>query len=320
MSRILPADREGIARAAAILAEGGLVAFPTETVYGLGAIVTSDRAVARVFAVKGRPSANPLIAHVAEIEAARPIVQFDARAERLAERFWPGPLTLVLPLKVSGIVSPLVTAGLSTLAVRLPSHPVARQLLAAVGLPVAAPSANRSGRPSPTRAEHVEADLGEVVDLILDSGPCEVGVESTVIDLSEPERAVLLRPGGVPRAAIEELIGPLTPPQADAPARSPGLIGRHYAPTKPLRLEAREVAADEALLAFGPHPLVGARYTLNLSPTGDLAEAAAQLFDMLRALDRKDVRAIAVMPIPEVGLGEAINDRLRRAAMPAELP
>lgn len=320
MSRILPADSEGIARAAAVLAGGGVVAFPTETVYGLGAVVTSDRAVARVFAIKGRPLANPLIAHVADDAVARPIVMFDARAERLADAFWPGPLTLVLPLKVASIVSPLVTARLPTLAVRVPSHPVAHALLDRVGLPVAAPSANRSGRPSPTRAGHVAADLGDAVDLILDAGPCAVGVESTVIDLSEPDRALLLRPGGVTREAIEALIGPLAERQPDEPVRSPGLIGRHYAPSKPLRLEATEVAPDEALLAFGPEPLPGARRTLNLSPKGDLAEAAAHLFDMLRELDQADVRAIAVMPIPPRGLGEAINDRLRRAAIAPEPP
>lgn len=318
MSRVVAADSRGIERAAEVLAAGGLVAFPTETVYGLGAVVTSDRAVARIFSAKGRPTANPLIAHVAEAATARPIAAFDERAERLAEAFWPGPLTLVLPLKVGGIVSPLVTAGLSTLAVRLPSHPVARELLAAVGLPVAAPSANRSGRPSPTRAEHVAADFGEAVDLILDAGPCPVGVESTVIDVSEPERALLLRPGGLPREAIEALIGPLDGRREGEPVKSPGLIGRHYAPSKPLRLDAAEVGPDEALLAFGPAPPPGARRTLNLSPRGDLGEAASHLFDMLRALDREDVRAIAVMPIPCTGLGEAINDRLRRAAIPPE--
>lgn len=318
MSRVLRADAHAIGRAAAILAEGGIVAFPTETVYGLGAVVTADRAVARVFAVKGRPTANPLIAHVADVATAQPIVTFDARARKLAEAFWPGPLTLVLPLKAGGMVSPLVTAGLPTLAIRLPSHPVARELLAAVGLPVAAPSANRSGRPSPTRAEHVEADLGEAVDLILDAGPCPVGVESTVVDLSEPDRALLLRPGGLPRAAIEAVIGPLDERQAGEPVKSPGLIGRHYAPSRPLRLNAEAVDADEALLAFGPRVPAGARHTLNLSPRGDLAEAAAHLFEMLRALDREDVRAIAVMPIPRTGLGEAINDRLRRAAMAPE--
>ncbi|GBD42584.1 Threonylcarbamoyl-AMP synthase [bacterium HR40] len=318
MSRIRPADRHSIREAAAILAEGGVVAFPTETVYGLGAVVTLDRAIARVFAVKGRPARNPLIAHVAEVAAARPIVQFDERAERLAAAFWPGPLTLVLPLKVGSIVSPLVTAGLPTLAVRLPAHPVARELLGTLGLPVAAPSANRSGRPSPTQAQHVLADLGDAIDLVLDGGACPLGVESTVIDLSEPGRAVLLRPGGVPRRAVEEVIGPLAERRLEEPVRSPGLLGRHYAPSKPLRLEAREVAPDEALLAFGPVVPKGARRTLNLSPKGDLAEAAAHLFAMLRELDRDDVRAIAVMPIPSTGLGEAINDRLRRAALPPE--
>lgn len=318
MSRILPADARGIRAAARALAEGRLVAFPTETVYGLGAIVTDDRAIARIFLAKRRPHHNPLIAHAADRSMAAGFAWLDERAERLAEAFWPGPLTLVLPLKNGVPVSPMVTAGLSTIGVRVPAHPVARRLVEETGLPVAAPSANRSGRVSPTTAAHVARDLGETVDWILDAGPCSVGVESTIVDLSEPERARLLRPGGIPRERIEALIGPLEGAASGGPVRSPGLLGRHYAPRRPLRLEAQRVAGDEALLAFGPEPLAGARVTLNLSPRGDLVEAAANLFAMLRRLDEADVRAIAVMPIPREGLGEAINDRLRRAALPAE--
>ncbi len=318
MSRILPADARGIREAARALAEGRLVAFPTETVYGLGAIVTDDRAITRIFLAKRRPHHNPLIAHAADRAMAAGFAWLDERAERLAEAFWPGPLTLVLPLKSGVPVSPMVTAGLSTIGVRVPAHPVARRLLEETGLPVAAPSANRSGRVSPTTASHVARDLGDMVDLILDAGPCSVGVESTIVDLSEPDRGRLLRPGGIARERIEALIGPLEGLASGGPVRSPGLLGRHYAPRRPLRLEAHRVAGDEGLLAFGPEPPAGARITLNLSPRGDLAEAAANLFAMLRRLDEAEVRAIAVMPIPRDGLGEAINDRLRRAALPAE--
>jgi len=314
----LKADAAGIARAAEVLRAGGLVAFPTETVYGLGALATCDEAVARIFAAKGRSPRNPLIAHVGTVEAARRIVCFDQRAERLVARFWPGPLTLVLPQRAGSGLSPRVSAGLPTVAVRMPVHPVALALLRAVEEPVAAPSANRSGRTSPTTAGHVLADLEGRIELVLDGGPCPVGVESTVVDLSEPDRAVLLRPGGLPREAIEAEIGPLAQRRADEPVRSPGLLGRHYAPSKPVRLDVREVAPDEGLLAFGEDVPPGARVTLNLSPAGDLAEAARNLFAMLRALDRSDVRAIAVVPIPGEGLGEAIRDRLRRAAMEAE--
>ena len=317
MNRLVPADGAGIREAARALAEGRLVAFPTETVYGLGAVVTDDRAVARIFVAKRRPHHNPLIAHAADRAMAAGFAWLDERAERLADAFWPGPLTLVLPLKSGVPLSPLVTAGLSTVGVRVPAHPVARRLIEETGLPVAAPSANRSGRVSPTTAEHVLRDLGDAVDLVLDAGPCPVGLESTIVDLSEPDRARLLRPGGLSRERIEALIGPLEGVDG-GPVRAPGLLGRHYAPRRPLRLGARRVAADEALLAFGPEPPAGARVTLNLSPRGDLAEAAANLFAMLRRLDEAEVRAIAVMPIPAEGLGEAINDRLRRAALPVE--
>ena len=315
---VVAASEEGIREAATVLRRGGLVAFPTETVYGLGAIATQDVATARIFLAKGRPANNPLIVHVAALEHALAFAWMDERARRLAEAFWPGPLTLVLPLKTRSIISKLATAGLSTVGVRVPAHPVARALLEHTGLPVAAPSANRSGRPSPTRAEHVLTDLGDAVDLLLDGGACPVGVESTVVDASDPERLLMLRPGGIPRERLERVAGTaIESPARDGPVRSPGLLGRHYAPQRPLRLGACEVGPDEGLLAFGPEPLEGARVTLNLSPTGDLREAAANLFAMLRALDREPVRAIAVMPIPQEGLGEAINDRLRRAALPA---
>ncbi len=317
-TEVLKADAAGIARAAEVLRAGGLVAFPTETVYGLGALATLDEAVARIFAAKGRPARNPLIAHVGTVEVARRIARFDARAERLVARFWPGPLTLVLPQRPGSGLPPRLSAGLPTVAVRMPAHPVALELLRRVDAPVAAPSANRSGRTSPTTAEHVLADLEGRIELVLDAGPCEVGVESTVVDLSEPDRALLLRPGGLPREAIEAEIAALAERRAGEPVRSPGLIGRHYAPSKPVRLDVREVAPDEGLLAFGEDVPPGARVTLNLSPAGDLAEAARNLFAMLRALDRADVRAIAVVPIPGDGLGEAIRDRLRRAALEAE--
>ncbi len=314
-TRILPPDERGLAEAARILRDGGLVAFPTETVYGLGAVTDDAAAVARIFEAKGRPAHNPLIAHVGSLELARRIAVFDRRAEALAARFWPGPLTLVLPLADRRLVVPAVTAGLATVAVRMPAHPVALALLRRLGRPLAAPSANRSGRTSPTTAAHVLADLEGRIEAVVDAGPCPVGVESTVVDLSEPERVLLLRPGGLARPAIEAVVGPLARPRAEEPPRSPGLVGRHYAPTKPLRLDVDEVGPDEGLLAFGARVPPGARVTLNLSPSGDLGEAARNLFRMLRELDaHPEVRAIAVVPIPAEGLGEAIRDRLRRAA------
>ena len=304
---------DAIARAAAILRSGGLVAFPTETVYGLGGDATNDRAVAAIFAAKDRPRFNPLIVHVAEAAAAEQLAAFDERARLLAARFWPGPLTLVLRRAANSPVSRLASAGLDSVAVRVPAHPVALALLRAAGLPVAAPSANPSGRLSPTTAEHVARGLGGRAAMILDGGPCPVGVESTVLDLTGG-RPRLLRPGGVAAAELESLVGPLASAGARAGARprSPGLTASHYAPRLPLRLKARRVRAGEALLGFGAAP--GA--TLNLSPAGDLAEAAANLFAMLHALDRPPFAAIAVMAIPNEGLGAAINDRLRRAAAP----
>ncbi len=308
------ADTPDIERAAGLLRAGELVAFPTETVYGLGADATDDRAVAAIYAAKGRPRFNPLIVHVCDLAALEGEVVWSPLARELAARFWPGPLTLVLPRRRESRVSLLCSAGLDSLAVRLPGHPLARTLLEAVGRPLAAPSANRSGRVSPTTAEHVRLELGRRVAWILDGGPCRVGLESTVLDLSQ-ESPRLLRAGGLPRTEIEPLTGPLSQAGDEAAPRSPGQLSSHYAPGLPLRLNAEAVAADEALLAFGP-ALAGAAVTENLSEGRDLVEAAARLFAALRRLDRPGLKAIAVMPIPEQGLGEAINDRLRRATAP----
>lgn len=312
-----------IAEAAAALRAGDLVAFPTETVYGLGGDATNDTAVAKIFAAKGRPQFNPLIVHLPDAEAARRLVAFDDRAETLAAALWPGPLTLVLPRREKCPVSRLASAGLDTLAVRVPKHPLAQRLLKACGLPLAAPSANISGRISPTTAAHVAADLTDdgandedgVVAMILDGGPCTVGLESTVVDLTG-RRPVLLRPGGVPEDTLAGLIGPLghTTAGRDAVLRSPGLLTSHYAPHLPLRLNALNPDPDEALLAFGPDVPDGAAITANLSPRGDLVEAAASLFALLHELDNSAYAGIAAMPVPDTGLGAAINDRLRRAA------
>ncbi len=308
-------------RAAALLREGKLVAFPTETVYGLGADATNDAAVAAIFQAKERPQFNPLIIHVIDVAAARQLVAFDGRAEALARHFWSGPLTLVLPRLPGCPVSLLASAGLDSLAVRVPAHPLPRALIRAVGRPIAAPSANRSGRISPTRAEHVLEELGGRIAAVLDGGPCRVGLESTVLDLTGPS-PTLLRPGGIAVEEIEAVIGPIEragdggAASGEAPRRSPGMLTSHYAPVRPLRLGATEARPGEALLAFGKRAPKGAKEVLWLSRTGDLAEAAANLFACLRALDRPDVSAIAVMPIPELGLGVAINDRLRRAAAP----
>jgi len=312
-SPILPPTRANIAAAAEAVRAGLLVAFPTETVYGLGADAGNDRAVADIFAAKDRPRFNPLIVHVADEAAARALARFTQRAETLAARFWPGPLTLVLRRRPEAPVSLLASAGLDTLALRVPSHPVAYDLLAAAGRPLAAPSANRSGKLSPTTAAHVQRSLGKRVAIILDGGPCRVGIESTVLDLTG-RRPALLRPGAVTEEEIGAAIGPLARPAAGAPARSPGLSGTHYAPDLPMRLEAAEARPGEALLAFGPRAPSGAAATANLSPAGDLAEAAANLFAMLRLLDQPRFAGIAVMPVPDRGLGRAINDRLRRAA------
>jgi L-threonylcarbamoyladenylate synthase len=312
--RIATATDEAIAEAAALLRAGRLVAFPTETVYGLGADATNDKAVAAIYAAKDRPAFNPLIAHVPDLEAALSLVSFDERALLLAQAFWPGPLTLVLPRRDDCPVAHLASAGLDSLAVRVPGHPVALALLRAAAVPLAAPSANRSEEVSPTTARHVAESLGDRIDLILDGGPCRVGLESTVVDLSGPHPA-LLRPGGLAPETIEALIGPLaTAGHGDAP-RSPGMTRRHYAPRLPLRMNACCPDDGEALLAFGEAP-EGTH--LNLSPAGDLVEAAANLFAMLRTLDKGPHRGIAVRPIPDRGLGRAINDRLRRAAAKRE--
>ncbi len=305
------------------LAAGGLVAFPTETVYGLGADATNSEAVARLYAAKGRPAFNPLIAHVTDRAAARRLADFDADAARLAEAFWPGPLTLVLPKMAGCPVAELATAGLDSIAVRVPRHPVAQKILTGFGRPVVAPSANRSGHVSPTTAAHVRADLEGRIDLIIDGGATAVGVELTIVAcLGEP---LLLRPGGVPREAIERVLGrQLSDPPAgistdDEAPLAPGMLASHYAPHTPVRLDAKRIAPGEALLAFGPTLLDGAddaARALNLSTRGDLIEAAANLFSHLRALDAAGATAIAVMPIPHQDLGEAINDRLARAASP----
>jgi len=318
-TRMAKADAAAVADAARVLAAGGLVAFPTETVYGLGADATSGPAVARLYDAKGRPAFNPLIAHVVDVADAERLACFDADAARLAKAFWPGPLTLVLPKAAGCPVAELATAGLDTIAVRVPAHKVARDILAAFGKPVVAPSANRSGHVSPTCAEHVAADLAGRIDLIIDGGATPVGVESTIVAcLGEP---VLLRPGGLPRAAIERSLGrsladPAPARDTDGPI-APGMLATHYAPRTRLRLNALRVAAGEALLAFGPLPAEGAERAacvLNLSARGDLVEAAANLFAHLRALDAAGAGAIAAMPVPRQGLGEAINDRLERAA------
>jgi L-threonylcarbamoyladenylate synthase len=316
-TRVLNADRDAIAAAARVLSEGGLVAFPTETVYGLGADATNGEAIARLYAAKGRPRFNPLIAHVTSAAAAFAFARFSFRAKKLAEAFWPGPLTLVLPKADGCPVSELATAGLDSIAIRVPAHLVARDLLKVFGKPVVAPSANQSGHVSPTTAQHVRADLDGRIDLILDGGATHVGIESTIVSCLD--MPTLLRPGGLPRADIERVLGhalldPEQPISDEAPL-APGMLASHYAPRTPLRLNARDVRAGDALLAFGRDaPTAG--HVLNLSPSGDLVEAAANLFSHLRALDASGARAIAVMPILNEGLGEAINDRLARAAAP----
>jgi len=318
LATIRPATDTAIADAARILREGRLVAFPTETVYGLGGDATDDKAVARIFAAKGRPRFNPLIVHVADLDAAETLVEFTPAARALALAFWPGALTLVLPRRADARLSLLVSAGLDTVAVRVPSNSIARRLLRAVQQPIAAPSANASGTVSPTRAEHVRESLGDRVDLILDGGPTAHGIESTVIGF-EDGQAVMLRPGAIAREAIEAIVGPLHAPSAGVHG-SPGRLPSHYAPRTTLRLNAAEARAGEALLAFGTNVPTGSKIVRNLSPAGDLVEAAANLFAMLRELDAAGANAIAVMPIPGHGLGEAINDRLMRAAAPRGAP
>ena len=321
-TQILPAGEAAVAAAARILAAGGLVAFPTETVYGLGADATNAAAIARLYQAKGRPAFNPLIAHVGDIDAARRIARFDAQATALAKAFWPGPLTLVLPKAEDCPVADLATAGLDTIAIRVPAHAIAQDILRAFGGPVVAPSANLSGHVSPTTSAHVQSDLAGRIDLIVDGGPVEVGVESTIVGCFDAP--VLLRPGGLPRGEIERVLGrALAQPPEDGGSDAgqplaPGMLASHYAPRTKVRLNARRLEAGEALLAFGPDAVAGVdagTAVMNLSVRGDLSEAAANLFGYLRALDTKGARAIAVMPIPHHGLGEAINDRLRRAAV-----
>ena len=330
--QILHIDAKLVDNAVTLWREGGLVAFPTETVYGLGADATNAQAVARIYEVKARPQFNPLIVHVANKAIAQRYVMWTPLADKLADAFWPGPLTLVLKKRVFGRISDLVSNGGDTIAIRVPAHPVAQALLKEFGGGIAAPSANRSGKISPTTAAHVEAELGKKLKLIVDGGPCVVGLESTVLDISSDTPA-LLRPGSITRAQLEKIIfteeeikkrkkatGDAARPELRMPdvdeevLKSPGMMESHYAPATPMRLSAEEVGPDEALLAFGPEPLKGAMTTLNLSPTGDLVEAAANLFAMMRELDNEFHSAIAVMHIPKEGLGEAIADRLRRAA------
>ena len=313
MSKLRAASQDAIQEAAEILRAGGLVAFPTETVYGLGGDATHGEAVARVYAAKGRPMFNPLIVHVAHARWVAGMAEPDGRFDKLARKFWPGPLTMVLRRRADTPVSELVSAGLDTIAVRAPDHPVAQDLLAAVRRPLAAPSANPSGRVSPTTAEHVMASLGDKVGLVIDGGACRVGLESTVLDLTG-DVAKILRPGVLTAEDLSAAIGPVAIAGTDQERpTAPGQLASHYAPGLPVRLGVTGARDGEALLGFGPTPDA----TLNLSPAGDLIAAAANLFAMLRALDvPQRYRGIAVAPIPEHGVGLAINDRLRRAAAP----
>ncbi|MES2916551.1 MAG: L-threonylcarbamoyladenylate synthase [Pseudomonadota bacterium] len=314
MTRTLAADDAGIAEAAQLLAAGGLVAFPTETVYGLGGDARSDAAVAGIYAAKGRPGFNPLIVHLPDLAAAEAIADVGPNARKLALAFWPGPLTLVLPLRAGARISPLVTAGLATVAVRVPAHPLAQRLLRAFGGPVAAPSANPSGRVSPTEAGHVLDGLAGRIAAVLDGGACQVGLESSIV-LADPKPA-LLRPGGVPVEALEAVLGqPVGRGTSEGQPVAPGQLASHYAPRAAVRLNATDAAIGEILVGFGP-----VKGALSLSETGDLAEAAARLFALLREADRLAGPGgrIGFAPVPETGLGLAINDRLRRAAAPRD--
>jgi L-threonylcarbamoyladenylate synthase len=315
---VAAADAASIARAAEILREGGLVAFPTETVYGLGADAASAWAVARIYEAKERPSFNPLIAHVADVATARREALLPEPAVELADAFWPGPLTIVAPAAPGGSVCELARAGLPSVALRVPAHPVAQALIAALGRPIAAPSANRSGHVSPVTARHVEEDLAGRVDMILDGGRAAAGLESTIVSFCESAPA-LLRPGAVPREKIEKILGHKLVAPARAEVLAPGMTASHYAPQARLRLEAHELEAGEGALDFGGRLALGAGpgvFLRDLSPKGDLVEAAANLFAYLREFDANGVERVAVAHVPERGLGEAINDRLRRAAAP----
>lgn len=309
-TELLPADDAGLDRAAALLREGRLVAFPTETVYGLGADATNGQAVASVFEAKGRPRFNPLIVHVPSLAEARRCAEIDGDALRLAEAFWPGPLTLVVPVVAASGISDLVTAGLETIALRVPEAPMARDLIARAGRPIAAPSANPSGSVSPTTADHVMSGLSGRIDAVLDGGPCDVGLESTIVAVGDAP--TLLRPGGLPVEQIEAGLGRSVLARDETGAvTAPGQLESHYAPSVGVRLDAKCAGAGEVMLGFGD-----VDGDMNLSPSGDMREAAANLFAALRALDNADGRTIAVAPIPDTGLGRAINDRLRRAGAP----
>lgn len=309
---------EALLEAADMIRAGKLVAFPTETVYGLGGDATNEKAVAAIYAAKGRPQFNPLIVHVTSRDEARTLVHWCERAEKLAATFWPGPLTFVLPRLENSPVALLASAGLDTIAIRCPAHPVAVALIHAAGRPIAAPSANASGRLSPTEALHVADSLGNNVDMILDGGACRVGLESTVIDLTQDGAPTILRHGGITKEQLEAIIGPVRLALHDDTApKSPGMLLSHYAPELPLRLNAMTAGTDEAFLTFGPEEnFHGGALRLNLSPSGDLIEAAAHLFAMLRELDQAHFGGIAVAPIPMEGIGAAMNDRLNRAAGP----
>ena len=298
--------------AAETLRLGGLVGMPTETVYGLAGDASNPAAVARIFRAKGRPSFNPLISHVGSLELAMLEGQLDERARALAERFWPGPLTLVVPVAESGRTAELARAGLDSIGLRIPGQPLAQALLEEFGGPVSAPSANPSGRISPTRADDVERELGDKVDMVLDGGECERGIESSIVAVMPGEAPRLLRPGALSRTELEAVVGGLASSQ-DEKITAPGQLASHYAPRARLRLNASDIANGEVLLGFGDVP---GHAVLNLSPSGDTVEAAANLYRMLRELDAANAGTIAVSPIPETGLGEAINDRLRRAAAP----
>jgi L-threonylcarbamoyladenylate synthase len=314
MTLILSANVKGVAQAAELLRTGQLVAFPTETVYGLGADARSDAAVARIYEAKGRPSFNPLIVHVPDIAVAEAIAELGPNARCLAAAFWPGPLTLVLPLRAEAGVSPMVTAGLPTVAIRVPEHPLAQWLLWAFGGPVAAPSANPSGRVSPTQADHVLQGLSGRIAAVLDGGSCDVGLESTIV-LADPE-PILLRPGGLPVEALEAALGrPLATGGDAGRPTSPGQLASHYAPDASLRMNVTKARDGEVLVGFGP-----VRGALSLSKSGDLVEAASRLFQVLREADRLAGPGgrMAFAPVPEKGLGRAINDRLRRAAAPRD--
>ncbi len=317
----LKATPQNIAKAAAAIRIGEIVALPTETVYGLGADATNAAAVVKIFAAKRRPQFNPLIVHVTSITAAKDIAEFTTAAHSLAQVFWPGPMTLVLPLKPNSRIPAITVAGLATIAMRMPSHPVARQLIDVAGCPIAAPSANISGRVSPTTAEHVTADFGDKVAIVLDAGPAPHGLESTIIDATG-ETPAILRYGSVTEEQIEAVAGPIKDVALKETAKpaAPGQLTSHYAPECAVRLDATHIEPGEALLAFGPNTPCHDGLTINLSPKGDLVEAAARLFAALRSLDAAGPCRIAVMPIPDHGIGAAINDRLKRAAAPRNMP